>query len=110
MSETVVLKAEVRNEVGSKHAARLRRDGKLPAAVYGHGVGTVAISLDLHNFTEMLHHGHRLFNVKVGKRSETLLVKDLQYDHLGKDIIHADLARVDLTKRVVQQVDADEPL
>ena len=100
MSKTVVLKAEVRNEVGSKHAARLRRVGKLPAVVYGHGVGTVAVSLDLHNFTEMLHHGHRLFNVKVGKRSETLLVKDIQYDHLGKDIIHADLARVDLTEMV----------
>ena len=100
MSETVVLKAEVRNEVGSKHAARLRRAGKLPAVVYGHGVGTVAVSLDLHTFTEMLHHGHRLFNVKMGKRSETLLVKDIQYDHLGKDIIHADLARVDLTEMV----------
>jgi len=100
MPETVDLKAEVRNEVGTKHAARLRRAGKLPAIVYGHGQEPVAVSLDLHNFAEMLHHGHRLFGVKIGKTLETLLVKDLQYDHLGKDIIHADLVRVDLAEAV----------
>jgi large subunit ribosomal protein L25 len=85
MPETVALKVEVRQEVGSKHAARLRREGRLPA---------------MHSFAEMLHHGHRLFDVKVGKKSETLLVKDLQYDHLGKDIIHADLVRVSMAEMV----------
>jgi len=100
MSETVVLKAELRKEAGKKHAARLRRSGRIPAIVYGHGAETVAVSLDLHNFTEMLHHGHRLFNMKVGRQSETLLVKDLQYDHLGEGIIHADLVRVDLAEMV----------
>jgi len=100
MPETVALNVEVRTEVGSKHATKLRRAGKLPAIVYGHGTEPVAVSLDLHNFAEMLHHGHRLFNVKMGKQSETLMVKDLQYDHLGKDIIHADLIRVSLTEMV----------
>ncbi|RKY10737.1 MAG: 50S ribosomal protein L25 [Planctomycetota bacterium] len=100
MSETIALDVEVRTEVGSKHAARLRRAGRLPAIVYGHGAEPVAVSLDLHNFAEMLHHGHRLFNVKVGKQSETLMVKALQYDHLGKDIVHADLVRVSLTEMV----------
>jgi large subunit ribosomal protein L25 len=100
MPETVALKAEVRNEVGTKYAARLRRTGKLPAIVYGHGAEPVAVSLDLHNFAELLRRGHRLFDVKTGKTSETLLVKDLQYDHLGKDIIHVDMVRVDLTETV----------
>ena len=100
MPETVALKVEVRQEVGSKHAARLRREGRLPAIVYGHGQKPVAVSLHLYNFAEMLHHGHRLFDVKMDKRSETLLVKDLQYDHLGKDIIHADLVRVSLAETV----------
>lgn len=100
MPETIALSAEVRNEVGTKHAAKLRRAGKLPAIVYGHGREPVAVSLDLHNFAEMLHHGHRLFGVKIGKTLETLLIKDLQYDHLGKDIIHVDLVRVDLAEMV----------
>jgi len=100
MPETIALSAEVRNEVGTKHAAKLRRAGKLPAIIYGHGREPVAVSLDLHNFAEMLHHGHRLFGVKIGKTLETLLIKDLQYDHLGKDIIHVDLVRVDLAEMV----------
>ena len=100
MPETIALNAEVRNEVGTKHATKLRRAGKLPAIVYGHGREPVAVSLDLHNFAEMLHHGHRLFGVKIGKTLETLLIKDLQYDHLGKDIIHVDLVRVDLAEMV----------
>jgi large subunit ribosomal protein L25 len=100
MPETIALNAEVRTEVGTKYATKLRQAGKLPAIIYGHGQKPVAVSLDLRNFVEMLHHGHRLLDVKIGKTSETLLVKDLQYDHLGKDIIHADLIRVDLTEMV----------
>ena len=100
MLETVVLKAEVRQQVGSKHTVRLRREGRLPAIIYGHGQEPIAISLNLHDFVEMLHHGHRLFDVKMGKESETLLVKDLQYDHLGKDVIHVDLIRVNLAEMV----------
>ncbi|MHC5059487.1 MAG: 50S ribosomal protein L25 [Planctomycetota bacterium] len=100
MSETIALKAEARNQVGTKYSVKLRREGKLPAIVYGHGQEPVAIALDFHNFVEMLHHGHRLFEVKLDGASQTMLVKDLQYDHLGKDIIHADLVRVDLTETV----------
>ncbi len=100
MPETIALNAEVRTEVGTKYAVKLRQAGKLPAIIYGHGQEPVAVSLDFRNFVEMLHHGHRLLDVKIGKTSETLLVKDLQYDHLGKDIIHADLIRVDLTEMV----------
>ena len=104
MSETIVLAAEVREQVGTKHAARLRREGKLPGVVYGHKQDTVPIVLDAHDFVEGLHHGHRLFEVKVGRKKETLLVKDLQYDHLGEKVIHVDLVRVDLTEMVTVSV------
>ncbi len=100
MPETIVLKAEIRKEVGSKHASALRQRGRLPAIVYGHKEESKAVSLDLHNFAEALHHGHRFFEVQIGRKTETLLVKDLQYDHLGKNIIHADLVRVDLAETV----------
>lgn len=100
MGKTLVLKAEVRENTGSKHAAKVRKEGRIPAIVYGHKQAPVAISLDAHNFLEGLHHGHRLIDVQVGKEKETMLVKDLQYDHLGRDIIHADLIRVDVTETV----------
>ena len=100
MSETMVLKAEVRQDIGTKHAARLRKEGKLPMVVYGHGKETVSISLNSHEFTEGIHHGHRLFEVQIDGKPETLLIKELQYDHLGNDVIHADMVRVDLAEIV----------
>lgn len=100
MADTLVLQAEVRTEVGSKNSAKLRKSNRIPAIVYGHGKDPVAISLDQHDFVEGLHHGHRFFEVQFDGKKEALLVKDLQYDHLGKYIIHADLVRVDLAETV----------
>jgi len=101
MAESLVLKAELREHTGSKHAAKVRRQGKIPAVVYGHKQEPVAISLDAHTFVEALHHGHRLMDVRIGrKKAGKVLVKDLQYDHLGRDIIHADLMRVDVGETV----------
>ena len=104
MSDSVVLDAEVRQEVGSKAAVKLRKAGKLPAIIYGHGKDPVSIAVDYHAFDEGLHHGHRLFEVNIDGKAESLLVKALQYDHLGKDVIHADLIRVDLSEKVTVTV------
>ncbi len=100
MAQRAVIKAEIRTTLGSKDAVRLRRKGRLPAIVYGHKKDPVAISFGLHDFVEDLHHGHRLFDTEFGGKTETLLVKDLQYDHLGKSVIHADMVRVDLKETV----------
>lgn len=100
MAKRLLLKAEVREHTGSKAVQRVRKQGRIPAIVYGHKQTPVAISLDTHNFVEGLHHGHRLMDVQIGKKKEMMIVKDLQYDYLGKNIIHADLMRVDMTETV----------
>jgi large subunit ribosomal protein L25 len=100
MGKTLVLKAEVRESTGSKHAAKVRAGGRIPAVVYGHKQEAAAISLDAHNFIEGLHHGHRLIDVQVGRKKETTLIKDVQYDYLGRDIIHVDLMRVNVTETI----------
>lgn len=104
MSDTVTLKAEIRPQAGSKAAAQLRQQGQLPAIVYGHKQEPVSITLGTHDFVEALHHGHRIFEVDIDGSKDTLLVKDLQYDHLGKSVIHADLMRVNLSERVKVEV------
>jgi large subunit ribosomal protein L25 len=100
MAKTLLLKAEVREHTGSKAVQKVRRQGRIPAIVYGHKQESVAISLDAHSFIEGLHHGHRVIDVQIGKKKETMIVKELQYDYLGKDIIHADLMRVDVTETI----------
>lgn len=100
MRKTLLLKAEIREQTGSKTVRKVRKQGRIPAIVYGHNQDSVAISLDAHNFVEGLHHGHRLMDVQIGKKKEKIIVKELQYDHLGKNIIHADFMRVSVTEEV----------
>jgi len=104
MAKNLVLKAEVREHTGSKFAARVRRDGRIPVIIYGHKQEPVAVSVDAHNFVEGLHHGHRVMDVQIGRKKETMVVKDLQYDYLGKYIIHADLMRVDASEMITVPV------
>jgi large subunit ribosomal protein L25 len=106
MTELLVLQAELRKEKGSRQMARLRdpKVGKLPAVVYGHGEEPIHISLNAHDFLEGLHHGHRIFEIQLPTGKQTLLVKDLQYDHFGRTLVHADLMRVDLNERMVVSV------
>ncbi|UCE99095.1 MAG: 50S ribosomal protein L25 [Planctomycetota bacterium] len=100
MEKTLLLKAEIREHTGSRHAAKVRKQGRIPAIVYGHKQEPVAISLNAHNLIEGLHHGHRLMEVQIGRKQEKMLIKDIQYDYLGRDIIHVDLMRVDVTETV----------
>ena len=103
-TDAVSLKADVREKSGSNQSIRLRKEGKLPAVVYGHQQTSVSIAVNAHEFIRGLHHGHRLFSVELGGKKETLLLKTIQYDYLGKDVIHADLIRVDLSERVTVDV------
>ncbi|HUT47053.1 MAG TPA: 50S ribosomal protein L25 [Sedimentisphaerales bacterium] len=100
MKKTLLLKAEIRENTGSKTVRKVREQGRIPAIVYGHKKEPAAISLDAHSFVEGLHHGHRLVDVQIGNNKEKTIVKELQYDHLGKNIIHVDLIRVDVGETV----------
>lgn len=104
MSKTLSLKAQIREQTGSKAAGEVRKQGRIPAILYGRKEEPVAISLDAHDFVEGLHHGLRLMDIKMGRTMEKAIVKDLQYDYLGRDIIHADLMRVDVTERITVTV------
>jgi large subunit ribosomal protein L25 len=100
MAKTLVLKAEARKHTGTRIVQKMREQGKIPAIIYGHKEEPMAISLDAHSFIEALHHGHRLIDIQTGSKKEKALIKELQYDHLGKNVIHADLMRVDVTEIV----------
>ncbi|MDD5133930.1 MAG: 50S ribosomal protein L25 [Phycisphaerae bacterium] len=103
-SKELVLKAEMRKEIGSRGAVKLRKQNKVPAVIYGHKQTPESIVLDAHEFAEGLGHGQRLYDLQIGSKKEKMLLKDVQYDHLGKKIIHADFVRVDLSERVKVEV------
>lgn len=99
------IRAEVRDRTGSRYAARTRAQGKLPAVIYGHRQDPLHVSVDAHELIELLHHNAHLIEVEVAGKSEPCLVKDVQWDHLGKRIIHVDLTRVDLSEEVEVEIE-----
>lgn len=106
--ETPTLVAERRERHGSRYAQRLRKSGRLPGVVYGHGSDPVSISVDQKETLAHLHHGNHVFNLAIdGDDTETCLVKDLQFGFLGDDVIHIDFSRVDLDEKVTINMTLD---
>ncbi len=100
-NQTPTLKAEAREKLGSRYAQRLRNDGKLPAVVYGHKQDPVHVAIDSKSFLHELEAGSRVLNVEhADGKTEACLLKDIQFDYLGTNVIHVDLARVDLSEKV----------
>jgi large subunit ribosomal protein L25 len=104
MAESVVLVATERDGHGSRVARRLRKQGKVPAVVYGHGEGTVSVALSADELTKAIRHGARVIDLKQGERIQKALIRELQWDALGQDILHADFARVSADERITLDV------
>jgi large subunit ribosomal protein L25 len=100
-----VLEGEQRERTGTKYATRLRRQGKMPAVIYGHGQDPAHVALDAEAVHDALHDGAHLLDLNIsGGKAETVLIKDIQFDFLGDNVIHIDLARVDLSEEVTVNV------
>jgi large subunit ribosomal protein L25 len=104
MDKTLALQAELRERIGSKAASAVRKQGRIPCIVYGHKEEPVAITVNAHDFLEGIHHGHRLMDITINGATEKMLIKELQFDHLGRDIVHVDLMRVDVTEMITVDV------
>lgn len=97
MAET--LQAEARSSRGKRNAKRLRAAGKVPAVLYGHGEKTVSLAIPSEQLTAAVRHGSRVVDLK-GAVSDSALVRELQYDTFGLEILHVDFARVSADERV----------
>jgi large subunit ribosomal protein L25 len=100
MPETIILKAQKREHLGSQASRKLRDKGLLPAVVYGHKEEPISIQLNYHDFAMEMQHHHRLLAVDLEGQEHRFLIKEVQFDHLGDKIVHVDLTRVDLNERV----------
>jgi len=100
------LSATKRERLGSRYSKRVRDAGGLPAIVYGHGEEPVPVTLDGHSTLRHIMGGEKIFKMSLqgGFTDQIVLLKDLQFDHLGTAIVHADFARVDLNERVRSRV------
>src|SRR5947209_17325541 len=99
-AQTAQLNARVRGELGSRANKRLRDSGFVPGVIYGHKEAVVPVTLPKKEVVNHLHHGAHLFDLNLDGKSEKVLVKEVQYDHLGMEVMHVDFARVSLDEKV----------
>ena len=98
------ISAETRTEFGKGAARRLRREGKIPAVLYGHGSDPIHVALPGHASTMALKHANALLEITTG--SETLLgiPRQIQRDPLRGDIEHVDLLIVKKGEKVTVEI------
>ena len=100
------LAAEPRDVLGKK-VARLRRDGKLPGVVFGHGLDSTSVTVDAHDF-ELLRRRvgpNALVDLSVdGKKAQPVLVHGVQVHPVTRRPLHVDLFLVRMTEELTVEV------
>jgi len=99
------LKADPRTTRGSASSRQLRAQGKVPAILYGHGQAVEMLSLPGDALRHALETGRRLVTLRLGDRQERALVKEVQFDTWGQEILHVDFGRVALDETVTVEVE-----
>ena len=104
MRTEITVTAEARASRGKNEARRTRRSGMIPGVVYGAYKDPVPVTVNPRQISQILHSttGHNtIFNLSVqGGESSPVMVVDDQYDPIKGTLLHVDLKRIDLTKRI----------
>lgn len=94
-----------RTAVGSRAASKLRKKGLIPAVVYGHKEPVAHIAVDAGELDRAIRKLHaRTFTLTVDGKTDTVLIKELQWNHLGDVMVHIDFERRSLTEKVKVRV------
>lgn len=103
MEEIMNLRAESRTEVGKEISKKLRKEGKIPAIIYGGDRESIPISIltkDIKKILRMEKGENTILRIHRDDLKVDAMLKTLQYDYLSDNIIHADFIRIDLEKPI----------
>ncbi|MBN1668446.1 MAG: 50S ribosomal protein L25 [Anaerolineales bacterium] len=110
--EKIIIEADRRARIGKKVKA-LRRDGKLPAVIYGYGLETTAITMDAREASRILAGvgPSTLVYIELEGKSHAALVRERQFEVLTRQLLHVDFQALSLlvkVKAMVNVIMADE--
>jgi large subunit ribosomal protein L25 len=99
--EKTVLNAEKREIIG-KHVKTLRREGKVPAIIYGSDVGSLPITLDMRETTNTLNKvsSSALLTINVEGEEHAALVREIQQDYIKGTLLHVDFLAVSMKEKL----------
>lgn len=96
MAESLVLDATKRTESGKSAARQLRREGRIPAVIYGHGRDPEALTISQADFEKTLASisGTTVIKLKVGSKTSSALIQEIQRHPTKLQILHVDFLEV----------------
>ena len=97
------INAEKRNQYGKNASRRIRKEGRIPAVLYGAGTEATPLTIDKADIFQILKSDsgeNTLFTVKVGPENLTAMIKDLQMDPVKDEVLHADLIHIAMDKEI----------
>lgn len=97
MAEAKTLAAEVRGGIGKGAARSVRREGRIPAVIYGGGDPPEPIVLDFRDLNKLIYAGHFLttiFEIDVGGTKQRVIPRDYQLDPVKDQPLHIDFLRL----------------
>lgn len=103
----VRLSAEDRSEFGKGASRRLRRDGRVPAVLYGDGEEVRHVSLDDHNLSLALKQPKVILEIEIGGDVIPTAPRDIQKDPVRQQLKHVDLIVLDRTALKARQIEAE---
>ena len=108
MRKDITVTAEPRAVRGKNELNRLRAKGLSPAVVYGAGGAPIAVSVTPRDISRILQSNtgdNTIFNIAItGGETTPVMIVDWQLDPVREHLLHTDLQRVDLTKRIAVKV------
>ncbi len=102
--ETKTLQVKIKKDSGSRKARNYRKFGLIPAVLYGHKQENLMFLLSKKEFVKTLDSGAKMVNLKWNSSEETSLIKDVQFDTFGKEILHVDFVRIALTEKITTRI------
>ena len=104
MAETFVLDVQERPKSGTNATKQLRKKGLVPAVIYGHKEATASLAVPSDVLAKAIKHGVRIYDVTLKGTAQKALLRDIQWDPLGHDILHADFYRVSADETITLEV------
>lgn len=99
MAQLEVLEVKVRDTFGKRRVRRLRAGGLIPANLYGHKQDAVNLMVDEAAMKMILRHGHQIVQL-AGACTDEALIKEVQWNVWGNEILHVDFARINANETV----------
>lgn len=107
MSDIISFTAEKRERAGKGVARALRREGLVPAVIYGDNKEPEGVSLSRKDFTKLYNTGRlmsTLLDIEVDGKKTRVLTRDLQLHPVRDDIMHADFLRLSKGTKIAVEV------